>query len=189
MQCITSSFTVGNTPFVISPTYGPVHLHKQSQRSAIQPCCTHLPSKPSNNSEDYTTLISIISIYCVKLHEVQRYRGVEGLLSGCQIRACPLIPAQCTLHVGVMCAVNTGAETNTWMCPGVGDSRCVWVTTAAATDCQYRTPDSVYYVVELCWAIECSQTIQTIQTRQTLHNRHNTSTHCLHTLTSVEADM
>ena len=48
----------------------------------------------------------------------------------------PLIPAQCVLHVGVMCAVNTGAETDTWMCPGVGDSRCVWVTTAAAADCQ-----------------------------------------------------
>ena len=71
---------------------------------------------------------------------------------GAKSEPVPLIPAQCALHVGVMCAVNTGAETNTWMCPGVGDSRCVWVsTTAAAAD--------MHYVVELCWAIECSQTI------------------------------
>ena len=55
---------------------------------------------------------------------------------GAKSEPVPLIPAQCALHVGVMCAVNTGAETNTWMCPGVGDSRCVWVTTAAAADCQ-----------------------------------------------------
>ena len=92
---------------------------------------------------------------------------------GAKSEPVPLIPAQCALHVGVTCAVNTGAETNTWMCPGVGDS----------------SQRVLQYVVELCWAIECSQTIQKIPTRQTLHNRHNTSTHCLHTLTNVEADM
>ena len=75
IQCITNSFTVGNTPFVISPTYGPVHLHKQSQHGAIQPCCAHLPSKLSINSEDYTTLISIISMR--GWEEVEGHKGLD----------------------------------------------------------------------------------------------------------------
>ena len=175
---------------MISPAYGSVHLHQQSQCGAIQPCCTHLPSKPSINSEDYTTLISIISIYCIKLYEVQRSGGRAEWVPNQSLSPSYQLNAPCMLG-SCMCAVNTGAETNTWMCPGVGDSRCVWVTTtAAAADCQtgHQTACTTY-VVKLCWAIECSQTIQTIQARQTLHNRHNTSTHCLHTLTNVEADM